>query len=520
MTQGQAQPQPHYPSAVPAYDWIAYHARVDPQKLAQVDVHSGRRWTYGQMHDRVERCALFLKQGCGIGRGDRVAVLAPNTTDTFEVQFACQRLGAIFLPLNWRLTVFELEYIIGDATPDVLVYDRSFADQAAEVAKRCNTRVTVEIDGDDRETAYEKGLAAATGTLAPVALTHGDIWTIMYTSGTTGHPKGAIITYGMTFWNAVNMGMAHLVGPETVGVTVLPLFHTGGLNLYANPCFHCGGTSYVVRAFDPALCLKLIGDPSYGVTHFFGVPANYQFMMQHPDFDTTDLSRLKIAGIGGAPAAHAILEKWTGRGVAMPQGYGMTETSPSAMSLAAKDAATKLGSAGKPLLHTEMRLVDENGVDITTPDTVGEIWVRGPHITPGYWNNPEANARSFTDGWLHTGDAATVDADGFWTIVDRWKDMYISGGENVYPAEVENVIYQIDGITEAAVIGVPDDKWGEVGKAIIVPKAGANITAERVIDHCTERLAKFKVPKYVDFIEALPRNATGKVLKRDLRDAD
>jgi len=246
------------------------------------------------------------------------------------------------------------------------------------------------------------------------------------------------------------------------------------------------------------------------------VPAPYQFMMQHPDFATTDLSRLRCAGVGGAPCALTILQTWAARGVLLGQGFGMTETSPSCIFLDPADAVRKLGSTGKVLMHTEMRIVNEAGGDCS-PDEIGELWVAGPNITPGYWNRPDATASSFEGRWLKTGDAARSDDEGFVFIVDRWKDMYISGGENVYPAEVENVLYQLPQVAEAAVIGVPNDRWGEVGLAVLVLKPGQSLDRSTVVGYCGERLARFKVPNDIAVIEALPRNATGKVLKRELR---
>ena len=280
---------------------------------------------------------------------------------------------------------------------------------------------------------------------------------------------------------------------------------------------HAGGTVVILKTFDPGETLAVLGDPAQGITHFFGVPAPYQFMMQHPDFEHTDLSRLRIAGVGGAPCALTIMEAWTERGVPLAQGFGMTETCPDCIFLDTGDALRKIGSTGKALMHTEYRIVNEDGADCG-PDEIGELWVAGPNITPGYWNKPEATEAAFEGRWLKTGDAARSDDEGFVYIVDRWKDMYISGGENVYPAEVENVLYQLPEVAEAAIIGVPSDRWGEVGLAVLALKPGEELDRQKVQEYCAERLAKFKIPNDIAIVDELPRNATGKVLKRELRE--
>jgi fatty-acyl-CoA synthase len=288
------------------------------------------------------------------------------------------------------------------------------------------------------------------------------------------------------------------------------------LNTFANPAYHFGGTNIVMRDFEPGACLELLGDEDVGVTHFLGVPTNYLFMSQHPSFETARFPTVVSAALGGAPSPLPLLEAWGAKGLPLQQGYGMTETAPIATALKPEDAMNKVGSAGLPVLHTEVRVVNDAGNDVV-PGEVGEIWTRGPNVTPGYWEYPEANEASFIDGYLKTGDAARVDEDGYIYIVDRWKDMYISGGENVYPAEVETVIYQLDQVGEVAIIGVANDRWGEVGRAIIVRKPDADLDEAAVLAHCSEQLAKFKVPTSAVFIDELPHNATGKVLKRELR---
>ncbi len=496
------------------YDWIAHFSRRTPDKVAVVDLFSERRFTYAQFDARISRLAAHLRDQLTIARGDRVAVLALNTTDTLEVQFACGRLGAVFLPLNTRLTVPELQFIVGDAAPKVMVHDTDLAEIARTVAKLCNVESAIALGPGG---SYESAIAAAKPLASCEDLTLNDISTIMYTSGTTGQPKGAIITHGMTFWNCVNLGGPAYISPSSVLLTVLPLFHTGGLNCYTNPVLHAGGTVLIMRAFDPGLTLKLISDPVQGINVFFGVPSIYQFMAQHPSFETADFSRLIIGGVGGAPMPVPLLNVFEAHGVALQQGYGMTETSPAVLALDRGDAVRKAGSSGKPVLHTEVRIVRPDGTDAAVGE-LGELWVKGPNVTPGYWNRPEANRTSFTDGWLHTGDATRIDEDGFYYIIDRWKDMYISGGENVYPAEVENVLHQITAIAEAAVIGVPDPQWGEVGMAIVALKPGQSLSEAQILKHCAANLARFKCPRLIRFVDALPRNATGKIHKPTLRE--
>ncbi len=509
-----SRPAGHGP--VRAYDWISHHTAQRPNKEAVRDLGSGRSFTYAELDGRIDAMAGYLAS-LGIGHGDRVAVLAQNGVEFFDIQFACGRVGAICVLLNWRLTVPELAFIVNDSGPKLLVHDVTLADTAAALQEQCSIDELLAIDGGSPDSPYEQALANAGPAPDRVELTHDDVITIMYTSGTTGLPKGAMITHGMNFWNAVNLGLPARVGLDSVHLNVLPLFHTGGLNCYSNPVLHAGGTVVIQKAFDPGETLSILGDPEHGITHFFAVPAPYQFMMAHPDFDQTDLSGLQMAGVGGAPCAIAILDAWTERGVPLVQGFGMTETSPGCICLDPGDSLRKVGSTGKALLHTEFRVVNETGGDCEA-DEVGELWVAGPHITPGYWNRPDATADAFEGRWLKTGDAARIDDEGFVYIVDRWKDMYISGGENVYPAEVENALYELPEVAEAAVIGIPDDKWGEAGLAVLVLKPDTSLERVAVQEHCASRLAKFKVPSDIAIIDELPRNATGKVLKRELRE--
>ncbi|MCP3996927.1 MAG: long-chain fatty acid--CoA ligase [bacterium] len=491
---------------IPAFDWIAHHADMSPDKTALIDDGRDLTLSYAQLDEQSRQLAGWL-EAQGVGEGDRVAFFAGNTTDVFEALFACAKLGSVLVPLNWRLAVPELEFIIKDCRPRVLIYD----DQFSAAAGVLNVQVKLKL-GD--EYALAKDMIDPL-LIGDVTATFDDPWAIMYTSGTTGHPKGAIVTHGMVFFNAINIGHAVGLTSRSTNLNVLPTFHTGGLNLYTTPCLHLGARSINLAEFDPGKVLTWL--ESGEITHFFGVPAIYQFLAEHPRWEDADLSAVESWACGGAPMPIALLQRYAARGVMIRQGMGLTETSPTVFLTDEAHAISKVGSVGKPTLHTEIRVVGESGDDVAT-DEIGELWVRGPNVTPGYWERPEANADSFTDGWLHTGDAARIDEDGYVYIVDRWKDMYISGGENVYPAEVEQVLFHHPNVLDIAVIGVPDDRWGEVGMAVVVPRDVQALDDDELIAFCGGKLAKYKIPKLVTTVAELPRNAAGKVLKRELRD--
>lgn len=502
------------PTSIPAYDWIAYQAANQPEKLALLDLGSGRRLSYSAFDNRIGRLAAALRAEGKVGPGDRVMVLGHNSSDVFEIQFACARLGAIFVPVNWRLAPPELVQIARHAAPTVLYFQPEFAETAAEMARQCGTSCVATFGAADSD--HERMIAAHAPLVGPHPITHDDVATILYTSGTTGMPKGVTITHGMRFWQAINLAGPTRLNADTVCLTVLPLFHVGGLDVYANPCFHFGGTVLLMRGFDAAQCLRLLTDDEAAVTLFIGVPAMYLFMAQLPEFQAARFHPRLRATVGAAPIPLSQLRQWEARGLALQMLYGMTETCGVITALDGADVVRKAGSSGKPALHMALRLVTPEGREAGTGET-GEVWVKGPSVTPGYWRNEAANAAAFSDGWLRTGDAATRDAEGFITIVDRWKDMYISGGENVYPAEVEDVLYQIPGIAEVAVIGIPDPQWGEVGCAVVVAKPDVGLTESDILRHCDGRLARYKQPRAIRFVDALPRNATGKVHKPTLR---
>jgi len=498
------------------FDWLMHHALARPTHAALIDLGSGRHFTYASLDGRVARLAGYLRDRRKIRRGDRVAVLAHNCSEHFELMFACARLGAIYLPLNWRLTIPELAYILRDAEPGLLAVDDACADHG-ERLRREHCVAHLWNFGGLAPVAYEQILESADPLLDAEELSHDDVQMLMYTSGTTGFPKGAMITFGMTFWNAVNVGIPAGISPNTRVLSVMPLFHTGGLNLFANPVFHAGGTVLLMRAFDPAAMLAALTDPMLAISHIFAVPTAYQMMAQRADFAGARFEHLELACVGGAATPAAVLNAWQERGVRLANGYGMTETSPAVTLLLPQDALRKSGSVGCPLLHTEIKVVNRGGRECAANES-GELWVRGPNVSPGYWRNAEATQEAFCDGWLRTGDVVRRDRDGFCYILDRAKDMYISGGENVYPAEVENVLSSLPEVAEAAVIGLPDDRWGESGLAFLALRPGVRIEADQVLAFCAERLARFKLPREIVFVDALPRTGTGKIHKPTLRE--
>jgi fatty-acyl-CoA synthase len=490
------------------FDWIASHATRDPDKLAQLDWHTQRRYTYRDMHERVARLAGYLQSEYGVTRGDRVALLSFNGSHVFDLQFACARLGAVFVPLNNRLAVPEIEYIVADLEPTVLVWGEGFEEIATGLARNCTAAGHFRHD-------TEEGIEQAQPVYQMVEQSAEDTWIILYTSGTTGTPKGVCLHHGMLIANILACAGPARISRDTVNLCFLPHFHTGGLNIFANPCFYFGGTNITLQSFDAPLLLKILGDSSLGVSHFIGVPSTFQMLAAEPGFASTDFSHIVSPFIGGAPAAPALLEEYAAVGLSLIHGFGMTEAGPIAITLDAESSRAKPGSCGMLPINMELKLIKKDGTEAKTGE-IGEILLRGEAVTRGYWRNPAATGEVFSDDWLKTGDAAYCDAEGFFFIADRWKNMYISGGENVYPAEVEKAIYGLDAVFETAVVGVPHEKWGETGVAYVALQAGMQLSESDIIDHCRSRLAKYKVPDRVVFLDELPHNATGKILRHQL----
>lgn len=493
-------------------DFIAYHARGNGARVACVDLPENRSLTFRELDRRIAQCTGWL---AGLlAPGARVAFLARNCADLLVLHFACVRAGMIFQPLNWRLSGRELGVLLADAGPELLVYHNEFEAPALEALAAQPVRHVVRCaPGDNRfAAAIEACVPHSGGDFGPEAPV-----TLLYTSGTTGKPKGVIVTRRNAWATAFNFAMANEVAPRDVLLCDMPLFHVAGLFGVARAALFMGATVLISDRFVPAIALARMSDPDLRITHYFAVPQMAASMLQDPSFATSDLSRLKALVIGGAPLPKSVVERLLGGGVMPIEGYGLSEGGTVlALPLDRDTVTAKAGTAGVPAPLIDVRLVTSEGREAKDGE-VGEIWLKGPSMTPGYWNQPEATARAFSDGWFKTGDAAHRDGEGFYQIVDRWKDMYISGGENVYPAEIESVLAEHPAIAEAAVIGVPDPQWGESGCVYVV--AAAKIEAADVLGHLAGRIARYKMPKHVAFVEALPRTGSGKVKKDELRKA-
>lgn len=494
-------------------DWLARRERLTPDKVALVDtLNAHQPITYRAWNRAANRTANFLRKELGVQPGDRVAVLAMNCMEYLNVWFACAKLGAILQALNWRLTPRELAALLDDATPRVLLYGLDFAAQAASLQTHTGHQPAHFVPFDEH---YQAQVAQVAETPPPaVALDWDTPWVICYTGGTTGLPKGALLTYRSITANAVNTNSSWGLTAADIAILNAPLFHTGGLNVFTAPLVHCGGTSILCRAFDANQTFDLIREA--GVSVFFGVPTMFITLQQHPRWAEADFSRLKLVISGGAACPLPVFEKFWARGVDFKTGYGLTEAGPNNFYLPPEEVRRKPGAVGFPLFHVDVRLVNPTTGQACEPNEVGELWLRGPHVFAGYWQHPAETTAALAEGWLHTGDLAQCDADGCYTIVGRVKDMIISGGENIYPAEVESVLAAHPVVAEAALIGVPDEKWGEVGRAVVVAHAGATLNEAALIAFCRDRLAKYKTPKSVVFVADLPKTGAGKVDKKIL----
>ncbi|MCR3728401.1 fatty-acyl-CoA synthase [Streptomyces umbrinus] len=486
--------------------WPARRARKTPHRTALI--HGDTTVTYAGLYERTTRLAHALRDS-GVRRGDRIAYLGPNHPSYLETLFAAGTLGAVFVPLNTRLAGPEIAYQLTDSGAKALVYGPTFAGLVAGLPGNSDVRTYVEVGAE-----YDQLLGAASGEAIDEPVTPDDTCIIMYTSGTTGRPKGAMLTHGNLTWNAVNVLVDQDVITDERALVSAPLFHTAGLNMLTLPVLLKGGTCVLVEAFDPAATFDLI--ERHRITFMFGVPTMFEHVARHPRWADADLSSLRMLSCGGSPVPTPLIAAYQERGLTFLQGYGMTEASPGVLFLDAEHAVTKAGSAGVPHFFSDVRVVRPDLAPAEIGET-GEVVVRGPHVMPGYWGLPDETAAVFHDGWFRSGDAARIDEDGYVTIVDRIKDMIISGGENIYPAEIEDQLLAHPDIVECAVIGVPDEKWGEVPRAVVVPREDVELDPDEVLASLAGRLAKYKIPKSVVLADELPRTASGKLLKSRVR---
>lgn len=498
-------------------EWITKRSLLSPHKTAVI--FEEQKINYREVNERVNRVANALLKA-GVRKGDRVGALLYNSPEFIDIYFALAKIGAIFVPLNWRLAGPEIEYQVKDSGSMLLIFDKDFTGTIESIysspSSELNNYVCLGMSGPAWAENYEKfvGEVSATEPIIEEEVAPEDPQMIMYTSGTTGIPKGALLSHRKTFYNTLNAVLYFDMTSKDVMLVVMPLFHSGGLNIAAVPILYMGGTAVIQKSFDPSQTLSLI--EKHKITLCMMVPTMLNFMLKQGNIDRYYLSSLKTLMVGGEPLALSMIKAYLDRGIPVRQVFGQTETSIQ-LWLSEEDAVRKIGSIGKPVFHADVKVFNKDGKEVA-PGEMGEIVLKGPIQMMGYWKDPVQTAETIRNGWLHTGDLATVDEEGFVYMVDREKDMYISGGENVYPAEIERVLGENLKILEVAVIGVPDEKWGEVGKALIVLKDGEKMTKEEAIGFLKGKIAKYKIPKHVEFTAEFPKTASGKIKKTELRE--
>ncbi len=494
-------------------DWLVKRSEICPNKTALIDADNNEELTYRELNDRADKLAGYLRS-LGLSRGDRLAILDYNSPLHLVLLFALSRLEAIFLPLNFRLSPAELSGILKDSTPKLLLYGSEWSDTAKNLDYE-NSGTTL-IPLADALNASNKAPESQPLKAAPDLQYNPDpesTWLLMYTGGTTGSPKGAMLSHRMVTWNALNTIISWGLRPDDRIVMAMPFFHTGGINVFTLPLLKMGGTTILMKSFDPDRYLELTGQ--YNATITFMVPTMYQLMADSERFTGTDLSSVRICITGGSPCPESLYHRYWERGLPFKQGYGLTEAGPNCFVLDDEMIKEKIGSVGKAVFYARTKAVDDDGNDVQ-PGGIGELLISGPHLFSGYWQNRRATEETIRDGWLHTGDLVRCDHEGYFYIVDRKKDMFISGGENVYPFEVESALYRHPAVAEAAVIGIPHEKWGEVGQAYVVLHKGKTAEPDQLIEHCKANLARYKVPKEIVFLDSLPKSPAGKIIKREL----
>jgi fatty-acyl-CoA synthase len=503
-----------------AADLLSQRANLTPDRIALVELETGHRYTYADLNARANRLANFMRDRLGVRPGDRVSVLAKNSVAYLDLFYGLPKIGAIFAPFNWRLTARELTYMFNDLEPKVLVCEPEFAGLVESMRPDISVESYVSLRGVELPGScrYEDEMSVASATEPERPAMDGETpYCILYTSGTTGNPKGAIIPHRQILFNAINTVVSWGLTEKDVSPVYTPLFHAGGLFAFLTPILYVGGRIILAREFNASASLRWIMEE--GCTVILGVPTLFQMWMDSETFEQADFSRVHFFISGGAPCSPALIHTWRARkGVIFRQGYGLTEVGANCFSMTDEDSVPKTGSVGKPIFHSQMRVVDQETGQEAPTGQAGELWIYGPHVCAGYWRNPEATRAAITDGWFHTGDMVRKDEDGFYYIVGRYKDMVKSGGENIYAAEVEAAFREHPAVKDAALIGKPDPTWGEVGLMVVVLEDGRTATEEELKEFCRARLARFKAPRQIVFTEALPYSPYGKVEKTKLKE--
>ncbi len=490
-------------------DWLKKWAIYNPDKMFLRDHEKDTKWSYKEFNNKSNLLANVLINKYNLAKGDRICVYSKNSAEYVLLFTACIKTGIILVPLNFRLTPRELDILITDAEPALFLYEKEYAEEIKNL-NSLNKVKTIEQISVVTEILYGENnevdeIKAEIDIEDPVM--------ILYTAGTTGLSKGAIINHRMLFWNAVNTGLRLDITSNDHTQSYAPFFHTGGWNVLFTPFLFHGASHTLLQKFDADLILQLMEKEK--TTILFGVPTMLQMMSDSPLFNKVDLSSVRYAIVGGAPMPIPLINIWHNKGIYIRQGYGLTEVGPNCYSLHQKDAIRKKGSIGFPNFFLDVKLVKEDGTECGNNE-IGELWIKSPIVTPGYWRKEEETKKSITDGYFHTGDMMLRDDEGYYYVVDRKKNMFISGGENVYPAEIEAFIISNPAVKEVCVIGVADEKWGEVGKAYVALNKGYEITENDLLEYCKGKLAKYKIPKYFEIIDELPKNEAGKIDRKKL----
>ena len=498
-------------------DWSGRRAMLTPNREAIFDNIEKKLYTYKDLDFRANQLGRVLMNN-GISKGDRVAMFSTNRIECVDLFLATGKIGAILVPFNVRLSIQELDYLIKKTKPSIFFYEPKLESQVIDIKEKKLVPKYVAMGRKSvlRDPTSQDLIQKVSGTpIERPTINFEDPHLILFTGGTTGLPKGATLPHRLLFWNSVNTILSWSLEPDDVQPLLFPLFHTGGWNVLLVPFYHLGAKTILMGDFSPEETIRIIEQEK--CTIVIGVPTMFHIIANTPEFKSVKFESVRIFISGGAPCPVAIMENYWAKNKLFKMGYGLTEVGPNNFYLPEDKIKQKPTSVGLPVFHCDMKIIDTKTDEIVKQGEVGELLLRGPHIFSGYWDEPEETKKTIEpDGWVHTGDLAMQDKEGFYYIVGRRKEMYISGGENVYPVEIEELLFKHPAIDLAAVIGVPDEKWGEVGKAFITIKQGEEVTTNEIKDYLVDRLAKYKVPKYFEIRESLPTSATGKILKREL----